>query len=108
MVQSSASAPSRFAAVTFPALLRLALLVGPLVLAIYLLHRTPVFCVLICVAVLTVWLTIDAGPFRAVNVSRSEPHTAALPQNRSKMLDWNTFLGRVFLFLVVFYSRLNI
>lgn len=106
-VRNVAPQPSRFAAVTLPALLRFALLLGPTTLSIYLLHDRPIFCLLICLAVLTVWLTVDAGPFRAVNVSRSE-RTAALPPFTGKRLAWNELLGRMFLMFLVLYSRLNL
>jgi len=101
--------PVSLFSLAFPALLRLTLLLAPVALAIWLLHRSPIFCLLACVAVLAVWLTVDAGPFRAVDGWRAEPRAAALPVERNSMrVDWNSVFGRMLVLLVVLYSRLNI
>lgn len=101
--------PVSLFSLAFPALLRLSLLLGPLVVATWALHRSPIFCVLACVAVLAVWLTVDAGPFRAVDGWRSEPRAAALPVDRNnKRVDWNNVFGRLLILLVVICSRVNV
>ena len=77
----SAVAPqaARRAPFALPALVRLALLVGPLTLTVLALGHAPVACVLACAAVLTLWLTVDVGPFRAAGVERTADVPVRVP-----------------------------
>lgn len=92
-----------------PALLRLALLVGPPTAAILLLAKSPIVCVVLCVAILWLWLSVDIGPFRASN----EPAPArrmALPsfRNLSKAQWWSSLFCRIIVLFALFHSKLNI
>ena len=52
--------------ILIPALVRLAWLVGPEFFAIRSLHHAPLACLMMCIGILWVWLSVDIGPFKAV------------------------------------------
>lgn len=110
--QPAAAAPqsNRRASFALPALLRLALLAVPLTLTIVTLGQTPLICLLACVAVLSLWLTVDVGPFRAGGGVRPATRQVVLanPRNLSKMQWWNGLFCRAILLLVVVHSKLSI
>jgi hypothetical protein len=108
--QSSAPRRIQLASVAFPALLRLALLIAPLTLAVMIFSQSPFFCVLVCLAVFAVWLTVDVGPFRASSVPREESRRVALPsaRNLTRFQWWNGLFCRVLIFSAMFYSKLHI
>jgi hypothetical protein len=99
----------RFTSVVFPALLRLALLVGPLTFAVITFSHTPIFCVLLCITILSLWLTVDAGPFRPAQ-NATEPRASALPSVRNliRLQWWNSLFCRALIVGAMFYSRLNV
>jgi hypothetical protein len=102
----------RPASVALAALFRLALLVGPLMLTVMALGQTPFVCLIVCFAVLSLWLTVDMGPFRAAGISTAAPaarQTApSNPRNLIKAQWWNALFCRVIILFVVFHSKLNI
>lgn len=105
---NTASAPASSSSVLFPALLRLALLVGPLTLAIVELAHKPFICVLACVAVVATWLSVDVGPFRAEAAKAPETNAAPLPSFRNIIRPefWNGLFGRLLILAVLLHSKL--
>ncbi len=99
--------------VAFIALFRLALLVGPETLLVKTLGHSPLVCVVACVAVLSLWLSVDIWPFRpaaAANASRqsAQPTTAMYVRNLTKAQWWTHLFCRVVIFIALFHSKLTV
>lgn len=103
-----AAQPGLFTSLVLPALFRLGLLAGPLTFAILSFNHTPILCALLCIAILSLWLTVDAGPFRATQ--KQPERMVALPsvRNLTRMQWWNGLFCRALIVSAVFYSKLNV
>ena len=94
------------------ALFRLALLAGPLTLAIALLAHNPFLCIITCVAVLAIWLTVDIGPFRASRVVPQPVKAAptAMPKrgNLARAQGWAGLFCHAVVLVALLHSKLSI
>ena len=99
-------------AILLPALFRLALLIGPVVLAIIALGRHPFPCILVCAGILSVWLTANVGPFRAngpastpsADIKAVFPHARNLARARS----WSSLFCGIVVIVALLRSKLSV
>src|ERR1700759_5198271 len=95
----------------FPALFRLALLVGPEVALVKFTLVNPVICVLVAVAYLALWLSVDVGPFRAsrpvaaAKTARTEP---SVYRNLSKAQWVSHLFCKVIILFAMFHSKFTV
>ncbi len=92
------------------ALTRLALLAGPEAVALKTLSHNPLACILMCVGILIVWLSIDAGPFRAEEAAKPVKVVSALNRKNVKLStlqNLSQVTVRVLIFAMIFQSRLT-
>lgn len=109
--QAAAVAPAvvRRPSLGLAALYRFALLVVPQVLAIKVLGHAPFVCGFACLLLLSLWLSIDVGPFRASSAPKA-PKAPQAPrkESQSALPSARTLFYRTFLLLVVVHSKLHI
>jgi hypothetical protein len=80
-----------------------------LTLAIVAFHHAPIFCILSCIGILTLWLTVDVGPFRVEQQSRPALKTSPTPvRNVATVQKLNELVCRLAMLLLVFHSKLNV
>ena len=105
--------PGNKGSIAFIALFRLALLVGPEALLVKTLAHSPLICVVACVAMLSLWLSVDIWPFRPASVANasrpvSQPKTTVYAQNMTKAQWWSYLFCRVVIFCALFHSKLTV
>lgn len=108
--QNAEPKPSRLKTIFLPALFRLALLVVPMTLSVIVFERSPLLCVIACVGVLIVWLTVDTGPFRA---SAPAPKPAggaevSIPRRLAKAQSWSSLFCQIVVTVALLHSKLSI
>jgi len=92
------------------ALYRFALLVVPLTLSVIVLGHAPFVCGFACLLLLSLWLSIDVGPFRA----SSAPKAPQAPRQETQSAPLSTrnlakaLFSRTFLFLVLVSAKIHV
>jgi hypothetical protein len=96
--------------VLFPALLRLALLVGPEAVIMKTLSHNPLVMLIAGIAVLALWLSVDIGPFRAAgSPKRVKTQSAAkYAQNLTKAQWWSYLFCRMVIVFALLHSKANV
>jgi hypothetical protein len=89
------------------ALVRFVLLAAPEVVAVKFMHQNVAACIMMCVGILAVWLSVDFGPFRAAG-SKPQPFKAVAAKSKltgAQALSQAAI--RVLMFVMIFQSRLT-
>jgi hypothetical protein len=89
------------------ALFRLALLVGPEIVAIKMFSHSPVVCVGACVGILAMWLSVDVGPFRATPTVVEAKAPAVKTPLLAKIQGAGYLICKTILFAALLQSRVS-
>jgi hypothetical protein len=98
--------------VLFPAVFRLALLVGPEAIIMKTMSHSPVMMLLAGFAVLALWLSVDIGPFRAAGAPKRQKKASQpagkYARNLTKAQWWSYLFCRLVIVVALLHSRTNI